>query len=122
TRKDFLGGAAGAALAAAGIYELVDRLTPSPKRPRVARPALPEQHLLEGVRTVVDNDVEVLVPPLHHQIVTAKVRIGRGDRAALGDARGELEDVLRQLDSRYAPSPAALGVTVAWGLPYFAHF
>ena len=39
------------------------------------RPGLP---LLGGIRAVTwDNDVEVLVPPLHHQVVTATLRLTR---------------------------------------------
>jgi hypothetical protein len=54
TRRQLLGGAAAAALAGAGVYELVDKLTTAPKRPSVgARP--PEQHVLDGVRVVTDN-------------------------------------------------------------------
>lgn len=120
TRRQLLGGAAAGALAAAGIYELVDQLAGSPER---AAPGglMPEQHLLDGVRVVVDNDVEVLVPPLHHQVVTAKLRVGEGT-AALREAQTELERRLADLDERFEPTPAGLGVTVAWGLPYFSRY
>jgi hypothetical protein len=121
TRKQFLGGAAASALAAAGVYELVDQLAGSPKRAAVTGTHPAEQHLLNGVRTVVDNDVEVLVPPLHHQVVTATLKVGE-DRAALVEAGAELERVLHDLDARYAPTPAGLGVTVGWGLPYFRRY
>src|SRR5262249_51877966 len=73
-----------------------------------------EQHLLDGIAVVEDNGVEVLVPPLHHQLVTAKVRAGD-----IRAAKRELEDALRTLDDRYDPTPAGLGITVAWGLPQF---
>ncbi len=116
TRKQMLAGAAGAALGAAGVYELVDQLAGSPARTTARPPSGPEQHLLSGVREVTDNGVEVLVPPLHHEVVTARVEV---DRADLVDAQAELERALARLDGRYAPSPAGLGVTVAWGLPYF---
>ena len=75
TRRKLLAGGAGAALAAAGIYELVDQLGGSPSRP-AAGGLPPEQHLLDGVRIVEDNGVEVVVPPLHHQLVTATVNVG----------------------------------------------
>src|SRR5581483_2030653 len=54
--------------------------------------------------------------PLHHEILTARVT---ADRAGLRDAQAELEHVLAALEREYAPSPAGLGITVAWGLPYF---
>ncbi len=121
TRRQLLaGGVAGAALTAGGVYELVDQLTGSPKRPAGEGPT-PEQHLLQGVRIVEDNGIEVVVPPLHHQVVTATVRVGESKRE-LADARSALEHALAALDRRFEPTPAGLGVTVAWGLPYFRRF
>ena len=121
TRKEFVGSAAAAsALAAAGIYKLVDQLTAPPTR-LAAGSRFAEQHLLDGIRVIRDNGIEVLVPPLHHQVVTAAVRVAErpGD---LREARAELENALRRLDERFEPTPAGLGVTVAWGLPYFERF
>jgi hypothetical protein len=115
TRRRFLAGAAAGAAGAGGIYELVDRLASSPERPAAARRLPREQHLLGGQATISDEDVEVLVPPLHHRLVTARVAPGTDLRAA----QAELERRLRELDARYEPTPAGLGVTVAWGLPYF---
>jgi hypothetical protein len=116
-RRDLLAGAAGVAVAAGGVYELVDRLTRSPERsaPLVSRRR--EQHVLDGARVVQDNGIEVVVPPLHHQVVTALVNVP-GTRDDLIEAQRVLEELLRRLedDSR------ELGVTVAWGLPYFRRF
>jgi hypothetical protein len=120
TRKQFVAGAAaGAVVGAAGIYELVDELSgATPKR--TATPVrFKEQHLLDGIRVVRSDHVEVLVPPLHHQIVTARVAVGRSD---LRDAQRVLDGVLAGVEADYAPSPAGLGVTVAWGRPYFDAF
>jgi len=117
TRRRFLGGAAAAALGGAGVYELVDRLAPAPKRPAVEPAGMPaEQHVFD-LGTVESEGVEVIVPPLHSEVVTATVAAGN-----LRHAQSDLEDALRALDSRYALSPAGLGVTVAWGLPYFETF
>jgi hypothetical protein len=116
TRRRLLAGAAGSALAAAGIYELVDQLAGNAPRRAEGAVALPEQHLLDGVRVVRSDGVEVLVPPLHHELLTARVRAERPD---LRTAQQELEHVLHGLEADYAPSPAGLGITVAWGLPYF---
>ncbi|MBM2821820.1 MAG: hypothetical protein HW413_566 [Thermoleophilia bacterium] len=121
TRKELVGGAAAAsALAAAGIYKLIDQLTAPPARV-AAGPLVPEQHLLDGIRVVRDNGIEVLVPPLHHQVVTATLRVGETP-AELRDAREALENALRRLNERFEPTPAGLGVTIAWGLPYFERF
>ena len=117
TRRALLGSAAAGALAAAGIYELVDQLAGSPARP-AAGALPPEQHLLGGMGIVVDNGVEVIVPPLHHQVVTAKLRVG-DHTADLREAQVELEAALLELEQRYEATPAGLGVTLAWGLPYF---
>src|SRR5204863_1425138 len=93
TRRGFLAGGAAAALGAAGVYELVDHLAGSgPARP--AGRLLPEQHLLDGVQLVHQDGVEVLVPPLHHQVVTARVT---ADPRSLLDAQGTLEDILSGL-------------------------
>jgi hypothetical protein len=116
TRRQALVGAAGAVVGAAGIYELVDQLTAGPPTRAGVGAARPEQHLLDGIRIVRSDGVEVLVPPLHHEIITARVT---ADRAGLPGAQGELEHLLAGLESDYAPSPAGLGVTIAWGLPYF---
>ncbi len=116
TRRQVIVGAAAGAVGATGIYELVDQFTGgSPARLNAAA-VFPEQHLLDGVRSVDSEGIEVLVPPLHHEILTARVTAGRSD---LRSAQAELEHVLARLDLDYAPSPAGLGVTLAWGLPYF---
>jgi hypothetical protein len=121
TRRRLLGTAAAAALSGAGVYELVDRLAGAPRRAQAstgggsARDA--EQHLLRGVREIVDGGVEVTVPPLHHRVVTARVAAA-GPRE-LRAAAAELEARLRALERRHEPTPAGLGVLVAWGLPYF---
>src|SRR5436190_5795236 len=111
TRRQVLAGAA-------GIYALVDGLAQTPARAS-AGPRPREQHLLDGIRVVHDNDVEVLVPPLHHQVVTARVT---AHVQSLGDAQPALEAVLSGLEADYAATPAGLGVTVAWGKPYFERF
>jgi hypothetical protein len=112
-----LAGAAASALGAAGIYELVDQLGGETPR-RVAAPPRPdEQHVLDAVSVIVDNDVEVVVPPLHHQLVTATVRADD-----VGAAQRELSDALEELDARYEQTPAGLGVTIGWGLPYFERY
>jgi hypothetical protein len=116
TRRQALAGAAAGAVGATGIYELVDRFTGGSPTRAAGGALFPEQHLLDGIRIVHSNGIEVLVPPLHHQVVTARVTASRGD---LRDAQRELAGLLEGLDRDYAPSPAGLGVTLAWGLPYF---
>jgi hypothetical protein len=114
TRRELLlGGTAAAALGAAGAYELVDRLTDAPTR-HFGEGRAPEQHLLDGLRIADDNGVEIVVPTLHHEMVTATV----GPNPGL-EEQAALERVLRQLEDKYPGTPDGLAVTVAWGLPYF---
>lgn len=118
TRRRFLADAAAAGAAAAGLYELVDRVAAVPTRSPVSAFPRLEQHLLVGQQVVTDNGVEVIVPPLHHQVVTARLRVGKS-RRSLRSGQMDLEEALADLESRYEPTPSGLGVTVAWGLPYF---
>ena len=119
TRQDLLAGAAAGALTAAGVYELVDRLVGDAETfRRVTR--FPEQHIVRQ-RLVVDNDVEVVVPALHHQLVTATVRVPERARA-LRDAQRELEQSLRRLEREFEQTQTDLGVVLGWGLPYFRRY
>jgi hypothetical protein len=120
TRRQLVERTALAAAAAGGVYELADRLTPAPRRARAAAGAAAEQHLID-LSVVTEDGVEVLVPPLHHAVVTARVRVDQ-DPKALREAQRELERVLGSLDRDYRPGPAGLSVTVAWGLPYFGRY
>jgi hypothetical protein len=52
-------------------------------------------------------------------VVTARIRV---DPADLGDAQATLERLFAGLEHDYVPTPAGLGVTIAWGLPYFHRF
>ena len=116
TRKQALAGAAAGALGASGIYELVDKLAGSTPKRSTSIATLPEQHLLDGIRVVQSNKIDVLVPPLHHELITARLT---ADASDVRDAQKELAHLLAGLDDDYVVSPAGLGVTVAWGLPYF---
>jgi deferrochelatase/peroxidase EfeB len=120
TRKQLLGGAAAAALGAAGLYELVDQLADSPER-ATALELPPEQHLLSGMKAFEHENVEVIEPPLHHQVVTAKLRV-EPSAPALRSARETLEEALRSLERSYELTPAGLAVTVAWGRPYLERY
>jgi hypothetical protein len=114
TRRRLLGGAAAAAIGGVGIYELVDQLSESPTRPQAdALASIPEQHTFD-LSAVQSEGVTVLVPPLHSEIVTATLA-----DVDLRKAQQDLEETLRDLDDRYEPNPAGLGVTIAWGRPYF---
>ena len=70
---------------------------------------------------MTENRVEVVVPPRHHQIVTAMLRV-KPDRRKLQAARSELENALAGLDREFASTPAGLGTTVGWSRAYFRDF
>ena len=89
TRRQVLAGAAAGVVGAGSIYELIDQLSGgTPQRAAAADSGSPEQHLLDGIRIVKSDGVEVLVPPLHHEILTARVVASRAD---LSDAQASLE-------------------------------
>jgi hypothetical protein len=117
TRRRFLGGAAATALGGAGIYEVVDRLVGTPKRPTVARANVPREQHVFSLESVDSEGVEVLVPPLHSEVVTATLNV---DKVDLITAQHDLESALEKLDAEYPLGPAGLGVTLGWGLPYFS--
>ena len=102
------------------LYRLLDRITKKTARRPPSGPLPAEQHLL-SLKVVRDDGVQVIVPPLHHRVVTAQIATGKA-RAALADARASLERSLALLDRDYPASAAGLGVTVAWGQPYFRSF
>src|SRR6516165_1800819 len=93
TRRRVLTRAAAAALSTVGLYELVDRLSAPPARSLTSARLRPEQHVLVGQRVVTDDGVAVIVPPLHHQVVTAKLRVEQNRRSLLA-AKAELEQAL----------------------------
>lgn len=105
------------AVAAGNVYSLVDGLTAAPARAALTTALRPEQYLIGGLRVVNELGIDVILPPLHHRIVTARVRVA--GPAKLVQAQTRFEHALVTLERRYPPTAAGLGVTVAWGLPYF---
>ncbi|HYX49204.1 MAG TPA: hypothetical protein VE843_05650, partial [Ktedonobacteraceae bacterium] len=64
------------ALANSGIYELVDRFVKPPVRKPPAFHFLPEQHILQDLKVLMEESfgtssstgtIGVVVPPLHHE-------------------------------------------------------
>ena len=138
SRRRFLQGAAGtigvlgASLAAPGVfYKMADAIAATPARPAVgAKPPAQEQYLLQDTQVInVDGSglqskhgsVAIHVPPLHDHVITAKLNVSASP-AALQEAQQHLESVLVDLETRFAPTPAGVGITIAWGLPYFQQF
>ena len=119
SRRGLLERAGLAAIASSGLYGFLDELVPSVADAAVAGARRrPEQHLPERVRLVRDNNVSVVVPPLHHRVVTTRLTVPRR-AGALREAQRVLERQVRLLESEAGPG---LDVTIAWGLPYFARY
>ena len=106
SRKAFLERSGLAALGAAGIYSILGELGAAPARAAIARASLPpEQHLMQGLRVITDNDVLVNVQPLYHQVVTATLKVDR-TKKALQEAKHELEVALQAIERQFAPTPS----------------
>src|SRR6266851_2629605 len=89
SRRRFLKGTVGtvgAALASAGIYEMIDTIVQPPKRVAFAatQPWPLEQYILENVRIIKDNGsginssngtIPVEVHPLHNHVITATLNV-----------------------------------------------
>lgn len=134
SRRSFLQGAAGAigaVLAPNGLYRLLEAEAVLPRRLRNARVApVEEQYLLQDTLVInVDGSglrspkgsVAVHVPPLHDHVITARLRVAANAKS-LQEAQLQLELVLTELEGLFEPTPTGVGITVAWGLPYFAQY
>src|SRR5260370_14186962 len=135
SRRHFLKGSVGtlgAALASAGLYELIDTLVQPHERVAFAatQPWPLEQYIIENVRIIKDNGsginsrngtIPVIVHPLHNHVITATLKVPANAKA-LQEAQQHLESVLLGLEQQFPPTPTGLGVLVAWGLPYFHNY
>ena len=70
---------------------------------------------------IVDEGVEVVVPPRRHRVVTARVEMD-ATPSALQEARHALERRSRSSTLAIRRRLQGLALTVAWGLPYFRRF
>src|SRR5260221_537288 len=134
SRRRFLQGTAltlGAALASAGIYELIDSIAYPPERAAfAATEPLQEQYILQNEQVIEVNGagvessagtIGVRVPALHDHVITATVKVP-ANANALQEAQQHLESVLLGLEQQFPPTPTGLGIALAWGLPYFHHY
>jgi len=128
SRREFLGRAAAAAFASAGAYGLIDQIAKPVRRESISpdirltvatTPSLPlEQHLYSGLSRVTDNGAIIVVPPLHHMVVTATLTV---PPAGFTQAQEVLETAIAGLETSGLLdfTPSGMGLAVAWGLPYF---
>jgi hypothetical protein len=125
-RRAFLKRAAGLALgtvSARGVYGLLDTIHPTgPARAAAGMPTRGrEQYAVENIELITNNFVPVIIPPLYHEILTAKITVAN-NAGALFRAQQRLEQALQTVESPYAPTAAGLTIVVGWGLPYFRSY
>jgi len=124
-------GTLGAALGSAGIYEMIDAIAQPPERPAVAAGApTEEQYILQNEQVVKvngsgvkssDGTIPLRMPALHDHVITATLNVSP-NAEALQSAQHHLESVLLGLERKFPPTPTGVGITVAWGLPYFRRY
>ena len=134
SRRRFLQGTTGAfgvALASPGIYKMIDTIAKPPDRLAVADiQPVQEQYLVPADQVInVDSSgvessngtVAVRVGTLHGQVITARLNVP-ANANALREAQHHLESVILGLERQFPPTPAGMGIMVAWGLPYFRQY
>ncbi len=128
TRRAFLGQTATVSLAtisARGIYAVLDTLGAiAPARVEAAPPSrLEEQYLVEGLQTITDAGVILIVPPIYTDVITATLAVGRSwSVPELGDAQTRLNAALRFVEGPHRPTAAGLTIVVGWGLSFFRSY
>lgn len=134
SRRHFLKGTVrtlSAALASAGIYEMIDTIAQPPERAAFAAiQPLQEQYIVQNLQIIQDNGsgvnsgngtIPIVVHPLHDHVITATLNVP-ANTTALQKAQQHLESVLLGLEQKFSPTPTGLGIAVAWGLPYFHNY
>src|SRR3954453_17688503 len=109
TRRVFARRVGGAVLSAP-LLSLLDGIALA--RPAVAQSPPLEQHLDPGLRITTDNGVEIVVPPIYHEVITARLTT-TGSGPALLAARDELRLALQHIEAGHVVGPSGLLVTVA---------
>ena len=134
SRRRFLQGTTGAfgiALASPGLYKMIDTIAKPPDRLAAAGiTPIQEQYILQGEQTinVTSSGVEsskgtvaILVPALYDDVITATLNVPPNAKA-LREAQQHLESVILGVERQFPPTPAGMGIAVAWGLPYFSQY
>ena len=127
TRRGLLTRAAAVSLAAIGgrgVYELLDGLGGGPARAEAAPPRRrQEQYPIDNVEVILDNGLTVAIPPLHNDVITAKLssRV-TWTATALKNAKARVESALATVEAPYSSNAAGLTMVIGWGLPFFRTF
>jgi hypothetical protein len=129
-RRAFLKGmtaVSAGAIGARGAYELLEKYGVTRTAPAAAAGAtvrrLQEQYLIQQIEAVLDNGVTCAIPPLHNDVITAKLKTTRTwNTSALKAAQTRLENALSTVESPYPDTAAGLTIVVGWGLPFIRTF
>jgi hypothetical protein len=128
SRRRLLGRAAAVSLAtisARGVYEVLDEIRGGPSRASAA-PAprrREEQYLIDNVEVILDNGLTVAIPPLHNDVITAKLTSRMTwTTSALKTAKTRVENALALVEKPYSANAAGLTMVIGWGLPFFTSF
>jgi hypothetical protein len=124
SRRAFIQGAAGAAIASRGVYSLLnDFVTPQRAQAATVVARRQEQYLIDSLEVILDNKTTLVIPPIFNDVITAKLKAGKTwDKAALKAAQTRLENALATVEKPYPSTAAGLTIVVAWGLEYFRTF
>ena len=124
-RRDFLKRASvvtAGAIAARGVYDLLDDMGGTPARAGAAATVRrkEEQYLVDSVEVILDNGITCAIPPIHNDVITAKLASGRSwTTADLKNAQARLEKSLSTVEKPYPSTAAGLTMVIGWGLPFF---
>jgi hypothetical protein len=80
------------------------------------------QYELPGVNVENHIDIPVACVPLWHSVVTARLNLQKGDKAALQRAQSRLSAALAEIECVYPLNPGGILTQVAYGLSYFKEF
>ncbi len=110
------------AIAARGLYDLLDEVGGSPARASAAATVRrrEEQYLVDSVEVILDNGVTCAIPPLHNDVITARLASGRTwTTSALKSAQTRVENALATVEKPYPSTAAGLTMVIGWGLAFF---
>jgi hypothetical protein len=113
------------AIAARGVYDLLDEIGRSPARASAAATVRrrEEQYLVDNVEVILDNGVTCAIPPIHNDVITAKLASGRTwTTSALKSAQSRVETALAKVEKPYPSTAAGLTMVIGWGLPFFQNY
>jgi hypothetical protein len=119
-RRAFLRRTATAAIAARGVYGVLDDFVRPARAVAANVSRRQEQYLIDSLEVIVDSGTPVIVPPVYNDVFTAQLAPGRTwSKTTLVAAQKRLEAALARVESAYPATAAGLTIVVAWGLSYF---